>query len=77
MPRIRRPRLVPEWRRGITWATTQLGLGLILFGGLSADDQRAAVAWVLDLLSIPEARLPSVLGIVLVVVRMFTMRRGG
>lgn len=75
LPRIRRPRLVPEWRRAVRWATVQLGLALAAFGTLSAADQAAVISWVLDLLHLPPERLPTVLGLVLVLARVVTMRR--
>jgi hypothetical protein len=72
---IRRPRIVPEWRRAIRWATVQLGLALTAFGTLSGADQAAVIAWLLDVLRLPPERLPTVLGLLVLLARMVTTRR--
>ena len=73
---MRKPRLVPEWRRAYQWATAQIGAALLLFGGLDQATQTAVIAWCLDLLHIPPERLPAVLGAAIIVGRMLTVRRG-
>lgn len=63
---MRRPTIIPEWRRLHRMASVQLA-SLCTVYGLLPPDQQAAL---LSLLRIPQERLPAVIGVAFIVARM-------
>ena len=63
--------LVPNWRRAWRMLSVQLAALAVVFGSLPADAQ----ASVLDLVGVPAARVPAVLGEILAGILILVMPR--
>jgi hypothetical protein len=60
-------KLIPEWRRAWRMLSVQVAGAAVLFGTLPAETQAA----MLDLVGLPPSRLPAVLGLLMIVGRLW------
>jgi hypothetical protein len=67
MSRIRKPTLVPEWRRAWRYASVQIGSAAAVFGLLPADQQAAMLAAV----GLRADQLPLVMGVAFLAARLW------
>lgn len=58
--------VIPNWRRAWRMASVQLAALAVLFGSLPADAQ----ASILDMIGVPAARVPAIIGLLFLVGRM-------
>lgn len=65
------PKLVPDWRSAWRWASVQAAALSVAWGSLPADVQ----ASVLAAIGVPAARVPAILGVIVIVGRMIDQGR--
>ena len=68
---MKRPELIPDWRRAWRFWTTQLFLVVTLFGSLPEKWQMA----MLETLGVPGYRILAVVGVIGIVVRLVAQKR--
>jgi hypothetical protein len=63
--------LVDDWRNAGSWLTVRIGGLFAAWGALPAESQAAALAF----LAIPQERLASIVGIAVVLARIYKQRK--
>ena len=63
---MKRPELIPDWRRAWRFLSVQIAAAGVIFGSLPSDTQAA----MLDAVGLPAARLPAILGLLVLVGRL-------
>lgn len=69
---MRRPRLIPQWRRAWRWLSMHVATVAIGWGVLPPDWQVV----VLSVAHVPEGRMPLVLGLLMVAARLVDQEGG-
>ena len=69
---MKKPELIPDWRRAWRYLSVQIAAAGVIFGSLPADTQAA----MLDAVGIAPSRLPSILGLLVLVGRLISQRDG-
>ena len=69
---MKKPELIPEWRRAWRFLSVQIAAAGVIFGSLPADTQAA----MLDAVGIAPSRLPAILGLLVLVGRLISQRDG-
>lgn len=63
---MKRPELIPDWRRAWRFLSVQIAAAGVIFGSLPSDTQAA----MLDAVGLPASRLPAILGLLVLVGRL-------
>lgn len=63
---MKRPELIPDWRRAWRFLSVQIAAAGVIFGSLPTDTQAA----MLDAAGLPASRLPAILGLLVLVGRL-------
>lgn len=69
---MKRPELIPEWRRAWRFLSVQIAAAGVIFGSLPTDTQAA----MLDAVGLPASRLPAILGLLVLVGRLVSQGDG-
>ena len=69
---MKKPELIPEWRRAWRFLSVQIAAAGVIFGSLPAETQAA----MLDAVGIAPSRLPAILGLLVLVGRLISQRDG-
>ena len=69
---MKRPELIPDWRRAWRFLSVQIAAAGVIFGSLPAETQAA----MLDAVGIAPSRLPAILGLLVLVGRLISQRDG-
>lgn len=69
---MKKPELIPEWRRAWRFLSVQIAAAGVIFGSLPAETQAA----MLDAVGLPASRLPAILGLLVLVGRLVSQGDG-
>jgi len=69
---MKKPELIPEWRRAWRFLSVQIAAAGVIFGSLPAETQAA----MLDAVGIAPSRLPAILGLLVLVGRLVSQGDG-
>ncbi len=65
---MKRPHLIPDWRRAWRYLTVQIAAAAVVWGTLPADTQTA----MLQAVGVPLERVPAILGALVLLGRMIS-----